>query len=150
MIRKNILLISLIFFLTHCGYTPIYLQNTDVNFSIEEAKYTGDREINNFFKTNLNQYKNEKVDNKIYIEVNSIYEKIILSKDGTGAVTNYQLEAQVIFLIKPLNKVIKINDKKIMKSMDDQFEEAKYERTIKQGFASSITNKLISELLTNL
>ena len=147
MIRKNIILISLIFFLTHCGYTPIYLQNTDVNFSIEQAKYTGDREINNFFKTNLNQYKNEKVDNKIYIEVNSIYEKIILSKDGTGAVTNYQLEAQVIFLIKPLNKVIKINDKKIMKSMDDQFEEAKYERTIKQGFASSITNKLISKLL---
>jgi hypothetical protein len=147
MIRKNILLISLIFFLTHCGYTPIYLQNTDVNFSIEQVKYTGDREINNFFKTKLSQYKNEKIDNKIYIEVNSIYEKIILSKDGTGAVTNYQLEAQVIFLIKPLNKVIKINDKKIMKSMDDQFEEAKYERTIKQGFASSITNKLISKLL---
>ena len=147
MIRKNIILISLIFFLTHCGYTPIYLQNTDVNFSIEQVKYTGDREINNFFKTKLNQYKNEKIDNKIFIEVNSIYEKIILSKDGTGAVTNYQLEAQVIFLIKPLNKVIKINDKKIMKSMDDQFEEAKYERTIKQGFASSITNKLISKLL---
>ena len=50
MIRKNILLISLIFFLTHCGYTPIYLQNTDVNFSIEQVKYTGDREINNFLK----------------------------------------------------------------------------------------------------
>ena len=149
MIRKNIILISLIFFLTHCGFTPIYLQNTDVNFSIDQVKYTGDREINNFFKTNLNQYKNEKVENKIYIEVNSVYEKIILSKDGTGAVTNYQLEAKIIFLIKPLNKVIKINEKKIMKSMDDQFEEAKYERTIKQGFASSITNKLISKLLVN-
>ena len=149
MIRKNIILISLIFFLTHCGYTPIYLQNTDVNFSIEQVKYTGDREINNFFKTNLNQYKNEKIENKIYIEVKSVYEKIILSKDGTGAVTNYQLEAEVIFLIQPLNKVIKINEKKIMKSMDDQFEEAKYERTIKQGFASSITNKLISKLLVN-
>ena len=149
MIRKNIILIPLIFFLTHCGYTPIYLQNTDVNFSIEQVKYTGDREINNFFKTNLNQYKNEKVDNKIYIEVNSIYEKIILSKDGTGAVTNYQLEAEITFLIKPINKVIKITDKKIMKSIDDQFEEAKYERTIKQGFASSITNKLISKLLIN-
>ena len=149
MIRKNIILISLIFFLAHCGYTPIYLQNTDVNFSIEQVKYTGDREINNFFKTNLNQYKNEKIENKIYIEVKSVYEKIILSKDGTGAVTNYQLEAEVIFLIQPLNKVIKINEKKIMKSMNDQFEEAKYERTIKQGFASSITNKLISKLLVN-
>ena len=50
MIRKNIILISLIFFLTHCGFTPIYLQNTDVNFSIDQVKYTGDREINNFLK----------------------------------------------------------------------------------------------------
>ena len=149
MIRKNIILISLILFLSHCGYTPIYLQNTDVNFSIEQVKYTGDREINNFFKTNFNQYKNEKVDNKIYIEVNSVYEKIILSKDGTGEVANYQLEAEVLFLIKPSNKKIKITEKKIMDSMDDKFEEARYERTIKQNFASSISNKLSLELIIN-
>ena len=79
--------------------------------------YTGDRELNNFLKTNLDQYKNEKVDNKIYIEANSIYKKIILSKDKTGEVTSYQLEAEVIFLIKPLNKKINITEKKIMDSM---------------------------------
>ena len=100
------------FFLTNCGFTPIYLKNTNVNFSIEQVNYTGDRELNNFLKTNLIQYKNEKINNKIYIEANSIYEKIVLSKDGTGEVTNYQLEVEVIFLIKPSNKKIKINEKK--------------------------------------
>tara|TARA_B110000008_G_C16689503_1_gene452114 strand:+ start:173 stop:622 length:450 start_codon:yes stop_codon:yes gene_type:complete len=149
MIRKNIILISLIVFLTNCGFTPIYLQNTDVNFSIEQVNYTGDRELNNFLRTNLNQYKNEKIDNKIYIEANSVYKKIILSKDGAGEVTNYQLEVEVIFLIKPLNKEVKITEKMIMDSKDDKFEEARYERTIKQNFASSISNKLSSELTIN-
>jgi outer membrane lipopolysaccharide assembly protein LptE/RlpB len=149
MIKKNILYISLIFFLTNCGFTPIYLKNTNVNFSIEQVTYEGDRDLNNFLKTNLNQYKNQNVDNKITIEVDSIYRKIILSKDGKGEVANYQLEAEVFFLIKPSNKKIKITEKKIMDSMDDKFEEARYERTIKQNFASSISNKLSLELIIN-
>jgi hypothetical protein len=149
MVRKNIIIISLIFFLTNCGFTPIYLKNTDVNFSIEQVSYTGDRELNNFLKINLDQYKNEKVDNKIFIEANSVYNRIILSKDGAGEVTNYQLEAEVEFLIKSTKRKIKISEKKIMDSLEDKFEEARYERSVKQNFASSISNKLTSELIIN-
>ena len=149
MIRKNIIFLSLIFFLTNCGFTPVYLKNTNVNFSVEQVNYTGDRELNNFLKTNLNKLKNEKNDNKIYIEANSIYKKIVLSKDSAGEITNYQLEAEVIFLIKPLNKKIIIKEKKNMNSMDDKFEEARKERLIKQSFASSISGKLTSEIITN-
>ena len=147
--KKNILLIFLIFFLSSCGFSPIYLKNTNVNFSIEQVNYTGDRELNNFLKTNLDQYKNKKNNNKIYIETTSVYKKIILSKDATGEVTNYQLEAEVKFLIKPENKKIIITEKHIMNSMSDKIEEARYERTIKQNFASSISNKLSSELIIN-
>ena len=149
MMKKNILYISLIFFFTSCGFSPIYLKNTDVNFSIEQVNYTGDRDLNNFLRTNLSQYKNSNVDNKIYVEANSIYRKIILSKDAAGEVTNYQLEAEVIFLIKPSNKKIKITEKKIMDSMSDKFEEDRFERTTKQNFASSISNKLSLELIIN-
>tara|TARA_Y100000389_G_scaffold25067_1_gene21779 strand:+ start:26 stop:472 length:447 start_codon:yes stop_codon:yes gene_type:complete len=147
--KKNILVITLIFFLANCGFTPIYLKNTDANFSIEQVNYTGDKELNNFLKTNLDQFKNKKIDKKIYIDADSVYKKIVLSKDGAGEVTNYQLEVEVIFLIKPLNKRIKITEKKIMDSMDDKFEEARTERTIKQNFASSISNKLSSEIIVN-
>ena len=149
MVKKNIILISLLFFLSNCGFSPIYTKNTDINYSIQQVNFEGDRELNNFLKTNLNQYKNNKIENKIYIEATSIYKKIILSKDGSGEVTIYQLEAEVIFLIKPLNKEIRITEKKIMDSMNDKFEEARYERTIKQNFASSISNKLSSEITFN-
>jgi len=146
MIKKNIILISLIFFLTSCGFTPVYLNNTDLNFSIEQVNFTGDKDLNNFLKTNLIKYKNKKSDNKIYIEANSTYEKIVLSKDGAGEITSYQLEAEVIFSIMPLNRRIKIKEKKIMDSKNDKFEEARYERSMKQNFASSISNKLSTEL----
>jgi|TARA_B100001093_G_scaffold475901_1_gene501860 hypothetical protein len=149
MIKKNIILISLLFFFNSCGFTPIYLTNKNVNFSIEQTNYIGDRELNNFLKVNLNKYKNEKLDNKIFIEVKSEYNKIILSNDTAGEVTNYQLEANVVILIKNTNKEIKIYENSIMKNMEDKFEEERYERYIKQNFASSITNKLISELIIN-
>ena len=149
MIKKNISLIFLIFFLTNCGFTPVYQSNTNINYSIEQVNYTGDREFNNFLKSNLSKYKNEKIDNKIYIDAKNIYKKNVLSKNNSGEITNYQLEVEVIFLIKPLNKKVEIIEKKIINSMDDKFEEARQERIIKQSWASSITNKLISEININ-
>ena len=148
MIKKNILVISLLFFLNSCGFQPIYSKNNNVNFSIEQVDFTGDRELNNFIKTNLYQYKNSD-NNKIFIEAKSEYNKFILTKDGKGEVTNYELNAEIVFLIKPTNKQIKISEKKIMESNADKFEENKYEKSIKQNFASSITFKLIQELIIN-
>ena len=54
-----------------------------------------------------------------------------------------------MILIKNTNKVINIYENSVMKNMSDKFEEERYERSIKQNFASSITNKLISELIIN-
>ena len=149
MIKKNIILISLIFFLTHCGFSPIYIKNTNTDFSIESVNYQGDQELNNFLKINLDSYKNKKSDRKILIEAKSGYEKNILTKNSSGDVTNYKLIAKVTFLIKSTNKKINITEEKIISSMDDKFEEARKERTVKQNFALSISNKLVSELVIN-
>ena len=149
MIKKYIVLMSLIFFLTNCGFSPIYVKNTNTNFSIENVNYQGDRELNNFLKINLNQYKNENSDRKISIEATSEYQRITLTKNAASEVTNYKLIAKVIFLIKSTNKKINITEEKIISSMDDKFEEARKERSTKQNFARSISNKLISELVIN-
>jgi len=149
MITKNITLLFLIFILTNCGFSPIYQKNIDVDFSIQNINYEGDRDLNNFLRTNLNQYKNEKKDNKIIIEVNSSYNKIILTKDSSGKITNYQLEAKVVFLINSNNQRFTFTEKKIMASIDDKFEEASYERSVKQSFASSMSSKLISKIIIN-
>ena len=149
MLKKNIIILTLIFFLANCGFTPIYLKNDNVNFSIEQIEFTGDRDLNNFLKINLDRYKNQKNDNKISLDVETKYEKNILSKDGTGKISSYQLNAEAIFIIKSTNKKIKIEEKKILDSIDDKFEEARNEKSIKQSFASSMSSKLISELIIN-
>ena len=91
----------------------------------------------------------EKYNNKIFLNAETNFKKNILTKDSTGKISNYQLEAEVIFVIKSTNKVIKIKEKKILDSKDDKFEEARYEKSIKQSFAYSISNKLITELIIN-
>ena len=147
MIKKQIILISLVFFLTHCGFSPIYIKNTNTDFSIESVNYQGDRDLNNFLKINLDNYKNKKSDRKIQIEATSEYKKTILTKNTASEITNYKLIANVTFLIKSTNKKINITEEKIISSMDDKFEEARKERSTKQNFARSISNKLISELV---
>ena len=149
MLKKNIIILILIFFLANCGFTPIYLKNDNVNFSIEQIEFAGDRDLNNFLKINLARYKSEKNSNKISLDVETKYEKNILSKDGTGKISSYQLNAEAIFIIKSTNKKIKIEEKKILDSKDDKFEEARNEKSIKQSFANSISSKLISELIIN-
>ena len=81
--------------------------------------------------------------------MDSKYEKIILSKDNAGKVTSYRLEIEATFIIKSIDKKIRISEKKIIDSRDDKFEEARYEKSIKQSFAYSISKKLISELNIN-
>ena len=149
MIKIKIIFISLIFLLANCGFSPIYVKNTNNNFSIENVIYNGDRELNNFLKTNLNQYKNEATNKKVYIEAISKYEKIILTKNTTGKITNYKLIAEVTFLIKSTGRKINIIEERVINTMDDKFEEARKEKAIKQSFASSISKKLVSELVIN-
>ena len=149
MLKKNIITLSLILFLANCGFTPIYLNNNNINFSIEQVDYVGDRDLNNYLKINLDRYKSEKNNNKIFLNVETKYNKNILSKDSTGKISSYQLDVEAIFVIKSTNKIIKITEKKIFESKDDKFEEARYVKSMKQSFAYSISNKLISELITN-
>ena len=149
MLKKNITILTLIFFLANCGFTPIYLKNDNIKFSIEQIEFAGDRDLNNFLKINLDRYKSEKNSNKIFLNIKTEYEKNIFTKDSTGKISSYQLYAEAIIVIKSTNKTIRIKEKKILESKDDKFEEARNEKSIKQSFASSLSNKLISELIIN-
>ena len=75
----------------------------------------------------------------------SEFSKIILTKDKTGKVTNFELLANVTFKLKS-NKKIQFSEKKIIENLNDNFEQAKQERSVKQIFATSMINKLINKL----
>ena len=143
---KNIIIIISVIITYGCGFTSIYSDNNNYNFSIEKFSLKGDSALNNYLRSNLIRYKKEENKIKYIIEVETSYEKNVLTKSKTGKITNYELVGEVIFDIKPINKSISYKEEKIMESMTDKFQERKYEKIIKQNFAKSFSEKLVLEL----
>ena len=148
--NKYIIIIFLIITLSSCGYSPIYYkQNT--NFNIVELNFEGENIINKFLEINLKRYTGRKQDTNYNISTKTKYEKNIYSKDKAGNATQFELVVETKFNIFKTNIFLKnliIKDKFIMQNFDDKFEESEYEKNIKQNFAGSIANKLITELST--
>ena len=109
----------------------------------------GDRVINNFLKSNLRQFQKTDNEKRFSININTEYNKKVLSKDKTGKITEYEISINVKFQITSGDKLIKkltMSEKKIMNDISDKFEEQKEERIAKENFASIIAKKLIDEL----
>ena len=153
MIRTKIiiLLLSIIFSLNNCGYAPQYAKDKELNFSMEIANLSGDRDFNNSLKSKLNRYsiKKENQIRNFKIYINSDYEKNTSLKDSSGAATEYELKMTVNFNISYQDNQKEITFKETfnMKKMDDTFEERNYEKTIKNNFADIIKEKLIFYLM---
>tara|TARA_Y100000741_G_scaffold272605_1_gene212715 strand:- start:87 stop:551 length:465 start_codon:yes stop_codon:yes gene_type:complete len=146
--KKILVLLIFINLLAHCGFTPLHLEKSNIDFSITSIKFNGDKTINRYLRSNLNNFINEDHTKQFQIEVSTKYEKNIISKDKTAKTTDYQLISTTFFKVSFNNlvKTFSISEKKSMNNINDKFEEQKYERTIKQNFASTTYNKLISEL----
>ena len=149
MLKKIYLLLFITFFFNHCGFSPIYTNQSVNNFSIINITMEGDRVINNFLKSNLRQFQKTDNEKKFSININTEYNKKVLSKDKTGKITEYEISVNVKFQITSGDKLIKklaMSEKKIMNDISDKFEEQKEERIAKENFASIIAKKLIDEL----
>jgi hypothetical protein len=146
MLKKFSIFIILLLFTVNCGFTPIYSKK-DVDFSLEKLNFLGDRTINNYIKSNLQKYKNNNSKRKITLNVETIYEKNLISKDLTGTINKYELVAQVTFIINPGEQKMKFTQKKIMERMNNKFDEKDFERTAKQTFANIIAGEFIQQLI---
>ena len=144
MIKKLLISILFIFFTYSCNYEPIYSKKNKANFSIDKISFEGNREINNFINQKLDKYK-QKEGKSISIKVSSLYKKESQAKNTSGTTTRYNLEASVNFTITTKNSTSDINIKKdfIMNNLSDEFEEKKYEDTIKDNLSESIVNELL-------
>ena len=142
--------INLIIFilLTNCGFSPIYTQKEMFPYNVEIINTVGDRLINNLISNQLNRDEDKSSKNKINIDINTNYKKVISSKDATGAAASYELTVKTELKVsnKNNNKTFVFNERFILDKNENLLDEKNYERTIKQSFASSIANKMITKL----
>ena len=142
---KSFLLLIII---SSCGYTPIYKNIDNLNFKINIVEKNGDRDTNNQISSNLYKYSFGNHEKVFDIKINSKYTKNILTKDTTGAATEYQIIIDVIFGIKSNNSdmTLKYSESFNLQSITDKLEEKNYEKDLSSNSIKIITQKLILNL----
>lgn len=152
MLKKNINFFILLLMLTSCGFTPVNINKNNLNFEVKIINIEGDLEINNIIRSKLTQKKSSSEDNNnnelFEIEINTNYQKNIFSKNLTGTAENYLLDvvARVSITNKNIKKDFVFKENFLMKNINDQFEQAQYERNTKKSFADSLSEKIISTI----
>lgn len=149
MIRNYIYILILTLSLNGCGFTPLYKENKNLNFSINVINTSGDRKVNEAIKSNLQRYS-KLSDNKKNYNANIKSEVIeqIVSKNKTGVISQIKLIIKVNFSLLNKGENIEfefseeLNIKKTNNIIDDNF----YENQVKENMGTSISEKLIFAL----
>ena len=146
---KNIFILFVILFITHCGFSPVYKSNT-LNYQINISKIEGDKTINSKIKSEIERISDKNIQKIFNIEIDTKYEKIIAAKNSKGSITDYLLIATATFIIYNNEKTetIIFQEKLNVKNNSDFVEQRNYENTIKKNFASSFIKKLNLDLLS--
>jgi len=146
---KNIFILFVILFITHCGFSPVYKSNT-LNYQINISKIEGDKTINSKIKSEIERISDKNIQKIFNIEIDTKYEKIIAAKNSKGSITDYLLIATATFIIYNNEKTetIVFQEKLNVKNNSDFVEQRNYENTIKKNFASSFIKKLNLDLLS--
>ena len=145
---KNIILICCIFLLSSCGYSSIYKNERSQDFQLNVIEMSGDKEFNNLLKSELKLYSNVNSNIQYDVSLNSKYQKNIVSKNSSGVATDYKIILNTKINIKINNKIhdLEFNESINIKNNSNSFEQNKYERNIKQNFASLVREKLVIKI----
>tara|TARA_B100001564_G_C20270091_1_gene503382 strand:+ start:167 stop:622 length:456 start_codon:yes stop_codon:yes gene_type:complete len=138
--------IILIYFLTSCGYQPMYVNNSYNEVSFKEIKLLGDKRINRQVMSALLIKEDQYNDILNNLTLNS--EEIIseTSKDAKGQVTTYRTTIILKYIVTNNNKIIseKIFNKDFSyNKKDNKFDLVEYQKEIK----TSLVNEIIEELI---
>ena len=146
--KLKFFLITIILFLSSCGYTPMYSSANKTDFYLEKINLSGDEFIINNITNNLSNLSQTNSNKNIIIEGKILYQKTSQTKNLAGDTTQYRLKTISELTIKTSNQEVKFNTSENfdMKNFDDEFEERKYEKTIKENFARSINSQIILQI----
>ena len=147
-IRNTTTFLLTIILLANCGFTPMYKDFSNTNFSIKIDQMSGNRNINNKIKNILSKYNFTKKNRNFNVSFDTEYRKNIVAKDTTGAATEYKIIVETEFTIisEEFQKQIKISESFNMQSMSDKLEEQDYENNINDNLSNTISRKLILQL----
>ena len=146
MLNKFFFFLTIFLFFSNCGFEPVY-STKNLSFTIGNVEKRN-TSLNNKFSKSINTLKNDKIDKKIDIKIES--DKIIKtkSKDSKGNALVFELEINLKFSsLNTENKIEKLLSQKITyNNSDDKFKLKQYENELEQILINKIVEDLINFL----
>ena len=120
-----------------------------LDYNIIISSKEGDKLINNLISDEISRFSNSDSQNKIIIKINSTYNKIVLTKNSKGSVTDYRIDMVANFEIQDKTKINNIifKDKQDIRNNSDIFEQKNVEDITKRNFAISAADRFKLALL---
>ena len=151
-LKKIFILLTLFLFFSSCGYTPIFSKK-DVNFSIENIEFLGNKDVQEKISHALFSYKNKPdKEKKISLVITNSKNTTIASKNSKGeAQTNrINVDVNVKIILAENNFVEKnFNKSSIYTVIDRKSEQKLIENKLIENLSSEIALQIILEILKN-
>jgi len=145
--KKFIFIIIVFFSLSSCGYSPVFSNQSEMNFNLMINKINGSNVMNDIVRSQIKKYKSTSVEKTVLINVKTNYSKEILSKNKKGEVTNYLIKMEIEFENTAVENQIYVFKEEIKtSSMSNKFELKEYENTIINNFVYSQFEKFILKI----
>ena len=143
--------IYFLFFLS-CGYTPIFSKK-DVNFSIENIKFLGDKDVKEKINHSLSNYRNKpNKEKKVSLIVNSSKKINVASKNSKGeAQTNkINIDTNVKIILSENNFIVKnFNKSSIYTVINRKSKQKSIENKLTENLSNEIALQIIFEIIKN-
>ena len=143
--KKKIILICCLFFLTNCGYNPLYSSKNSSDILINKIETAGEKKINRQILSLLSLDEVGELENSYVLNINTKKNKRIVSKDKQGNASVYNLNLEInISLNKDNQKVTKTFTSDFSyNTQKNKFELSREENKILNNLVESMVEKII-------
>lgn len=138
----------LLIFISNCGYSIVHkdIEKRDIDVKIIDTR--GNTNINTKLVKKLKQLSNNNAEDSIEVNINSIYQKKVISRTSTGSVDDYKIILTVNYniLVNENIQTINFQQEFKLKNTDESFERQKNEAILIDDFISSSVNELFLQI----
>ena len=143
---KNLKYFFIFLFLLSCGYTPVYQTKKDSKIKIDTINFTGDKNIGREIIRGLENFEKSDSKNIFDLNLNSLKQYSIVSKDKKGNATSYKLILTVdVYLTNKINN--KNYEKKFKKETTFNSKNNKFEL---DQLKIALEENMISQILQDI
>ena len=139
------IIIILFFFISSCGYQPIYVNKNSSDIIFNKVELIGDKEINRRILSfiSIKEERNEKKFDDLFLKSK---ENIVeTSKDSKGRVATLKTTVEIELTILNQNKIIRekiFNESFSYNNKNNKFDLSKYQNEVKNNLVDKIIEQM--------